>query len=628
MSHEPRSSRPGESEIPSTGATASGGGGHRWQLAWTRPCPDGWLDVGVALVLATLYVLLLLSGLAELGYARDEGFYFVASQAYETWFQALWADPGSAMERVDSFWRQNNEHPALIKSLFALSHLLLQKRWQLFDLEGTSFRFPAMVLAGVGVGLVYLWGARARSRLCGAVAAVSLAAMPRFFFHAHLACFDAPIVTMWTLCAYAYWRSLERAGWWWPVAVGLSFGLALNTKHNSWFLPIVCGTHAGLMGLSHLVASVRQRLDRPRAEAGRLMLRRAALSLAAMATLGPLLFWAMWPWLWHDTWVRLQAYANFHLHHVYYNMEFLGRNYFQPPMPRSYAFVMTAATVPAITLLLFAWGLGRSVRPIGARLWAAFASGPRRAREGGGEVSSRGAAAVAARGPRELATHTLLLWLLAMVVQYAAWLSPETPIFGGTKHWMTAYPFLVLFAGVGLQSVVKTARAAWSRRSGPGWLRRWASSPALDVGFAMAVLVAPVVEAVHAHPWGLSAYSPLVGGAAGGATLGLNRGFWGYTTGAVADYLNGAAPRRARVYVHDTAAPSWQMLRRDGRVRRDLRTARSIAEADIGLYHHEKHMSGQEYQNWVAFQTTRPDHIAGLDGVPVIWVYRAPEPKP
>jgi hypothetical protein len=219
----------------------------------------------------------------------------------------------------------------------------------------------------------------------------------------------------------------------------------------------------------------------------------------------------------------------------------------------------------------------------------------------------------------------MLLWLLAMVVQYGAWLSSSTPIFGGTKHWMTAYPFLVLFAGIGLQAAVDRARARWTAPGGaPRWLQRVAAGPALEVGFAAAVLVAPAVQALHAHPWGLSSYTPLVGGAAGGATLGLNRGFWGYTTGAVADHLNEVAPKRARVFIHDTAGASWHMLRNDGRVRRDLNGVGSLARAQLGLYHHEKHMAGVEHQSWMVFGTAEPDHIAGLDGVPVIWVYRAP----
>ncbi len=137
-----------------------------------------------------------------------------------------------------------------------------------------------------------------------------------------------------------------------------------------------------------------------------------------------------------------------------------------------------------------------------------------------------------------------------------------------------------------------------------------------------AVVAAPIAETLHAHPWALSSYTPLVGGAPGGASLGLNRSFWGYTTGAVVDYLNEHVPPRGTVYIHDTAGQAWDMLLRDGRLRKDIRGVGAVAGADFALYHHEKHMLGQAYQAWVAFGTTSPEHIAGLDGVPVILVYR------
>jgi hypothetical protein len=607
----------------------------RWLGALEQPHPSGWREPAIALVIACAYLLLLLGTVKDLGYARDEGFYFQAARAYQGWFEQLWREPAVALARVDSVWRNNSEHPGLMKSLFALSNLLFYQRWHLFALEGTSFRFPAMVLSGLGIGLVYLWGARACGRLCGLGAALGLGFMPRFFFQAHLACFDAPVVTMWTLCAYCYWRALARGGWLWPIAVGLSFGLALDTKHNSWFLPLACGLHALLLELGTWLSRYGRGAKQPAGAGGAgdersrdldsderlrvtLRRRRSLAALGGMALLGPPVFYALWPWIWHDTVKRLTVYARFHLEHVYYNMEFLGRNYWTPPMPRSYAFVMTAATVPAITLLLFAiglWASGRvELRPLGASLRgvvARLAGRPRRAED--------------ERKHAELEPGTALLWLLAMAVQYAAWLSPKTPIFGGTKHWMTAYPFLTLFAGVGLVAVVRAARKAWEPGAPvPLALRRLAAGPGLELGFAAAVLAAPVVETLHVHPWGLSSYSPLVGGAAGGASLGLNRSFWGYTTGAVTGYLNATAKRGARVYVHDTASPAWDMLYSDGRLRRDIRGVGSVAGADFGLYHHEMHMQGQEYQNWVAFGTVRPDQIAGLDGVPVIWVYRQP----
>jgi hypothetical protein len=229
-----------------------------------------------------------------------------------------------------------------------------------------------------------------------------------------------------------------------------------------------------------------------------------------------------------------------------------------------------------------------------------------------------------------------VLWAACLVLSYAPWLLPSTPIFGGTKHWMTAYPFIALFAGAAFSAAVRRARVGLRalrvarRGSGatagafaPGAaLAAAARGPLVPALLGAAVVAAPIAETLHAHPWALSAYTPLVGGAPGAASLGLNRAFWGYTTGAVVDYLNEHVPPRGTVYIHDTAGQAWDMLLRDGRLRKDIRGVGAVAGADFALYHHEKHMLGQAYQAWVAFGTTSPEHVAGLDGVPVILVYR------
>src|SRR5690606_8310595 len=160
-------------------------------------------------------------------------------------------------------------------------------------------------------------------------------------------------------------------------------------------------------------------------------------------------------------------------------------------------------------------------------------------------------------------------------------------------HWMTAYPFLALFAGVGV--------VAAARRLAIAWRRQPRGRPVAIGGVVAASLVTPAFEAIGAHPWALSFYTPLVGGAAGAASLGLNRGFWGYTTGAVATEIDALAPPRGRVFIHDTALASWRMLQRDRRIRADLSPVPSVVDADLALYHHEMHMGGVEYQIWVAF---------------------------
>jgi Dolichyl-phosphate-mannose-protein mannosyltransferase len=553
--------------------------------------PIDFRDHLIGLALGAGYVTILVLTASKLGYARDEGFYFRAAESYAGWFDRLLANPSAAMERgaVDGAWGANHEHPALVKSLFGLSWKLLYKNWHLFSEEGTSFRFAGMCFAGMGLWLIYIWGAEVRTRLAGLVAALLFALMPRVFYHSHLDCFDVPIATMWALAAYVYWRSLRSGTLGWALLAGVAFGLALDTKHNAWFLPIAAVLHTSLTRGGTILRGFRR---------GEF---RVPLALVSMATLGPLVFFALWPWIWFDTVARLTAYVQFHLNHEYYNMVFLGENYWKPPMPRGYAWLMTLGTVPTITLVLFGIGALSRIRAHLARVF--HWSGP---------------AAHDAAG-------TDLLWAIGVGIAYAPWLSTSTPIFGETKHWFNAYPFLCLFAGVGFDVVARSMRPLALRISErvprlgrvlPGW--------GYDALLAIVTLSAPLVETVHSHPWGLSNYTPLVGGAAGAASLGLNRQFWGFTTGAVTDYLNAHVHPGDSVFIHDTAGDAWDMLHRDGRLRPEVGAAWAPHQGTFALYHHEEHMEGVEYQIWTAYKTASPVHIGSYDGVPIIYVYAKP----
>ena len=546
-------------------------------------------DPLIAFSLAATYVLLLVATTRNLGYARDEGFYFHAASDYKKWFDILFTDPRQALqqETVDRFWRTNHEHPAFVKSLFALSVKWLHQENHVFRESGTAFRFPGMVLSSVGIATVYLWGRRAIGRLPGLVAALLLALQPAMFYHSHLACFDVAVMTMWLVTTYAYARSLDGGGLPWALATGVLYGLELNTKHNAWLLPPALVIHL-------LVTRGPKRLLRD----FRTGHTRIPIALLGMAVIGPVVFYTTWPWIWFDTGRRLAEYVAFHMNHEYYNMEFLGVTYFRPPMPRLYAWVMTLATVPTITLVLSILGLLLMCREL--PWWRSARARPRAERLAMGNRFS-----------------TRSLWLLCMLTSYAPWLSNMTPIFGGTKHWITAYPFLCLFAGLGFDWTLRELKSLAAPRL--------AELRLVEIGSFLSVVLGPAVMTFHAHPWGLSAYMPIVGGTPGGASLGLNRSFWGYTTGAVQDFIDEHAPENAQVYVHDTAMDSWYRLVKDGRIRSDLVGSLSLSSTDVSLYHHEQHMARVEYQLWVDYGTVSPATIGANDGVPIVWVYLRPK---
>ena len=555
---------------------------------WVLPPAIGWRDHLIGAFFAVVLVAWLLSTARGLGFARDEGFYFYSASSYAGWFEELFKNGKSAMEQgvVDRYWSANHEHPSLMKSLFALSWMFLHKKHAIFADASTAFRFPGMAMAGFALWITYIFGARLFSRPAGAVAAALLALMPHLFYNAHLACFDVPIVTMWLLSVYVFYRSSQTGTFAWAIAAGVVYGLTLETKHNAWILPAVFVPHV-------LFTYARGFMGGPKPAA------KVPWNLIAMATLGPLVFRALWPWIWFDTEARVTEYVNFHVNHEYYNIEFLGRNYFGPPSPPLYAPLLILASVPTVTILLFLLGAADRTRDSITALKAFFAS-----KEGRKDA-----------GPHDAAADLLLA--LAFSAPLAVFFLPKTPIFGGTKHWMPAYPFLALFAGRGFALACGAVRQLMAER--PRWEPHAKVAP---WALALAAISGPFFITRHSHPFGLSTYVPLVGGTAGGADLGLNRQFWGYTTESLGPWLQANAPKHAAIFIHDTAWQSWERLIAEKRLRPDLRGVGSPTEALFSIVHHELHMNEVDYSIWAAYETVSPVYILAHDGVPIISLYR------
>jgi 4-amino-4-deoxy-L-arabinose transferase-like glycosyltransferase len=558
----------------------------------------GWRDHVIGAALGIAYVVWLLATARSLGFPRDEGFYFRAATQYAQWFRMVLDGAKGAFDRgtIDGAWGYNHEHPALMKTLFSFSWMLFHEKFHVFADASNAFRLPGMAMGGLAIWVTYLFGARHWTRRAGLVAAGLFALMPGVFFHAHLACFDIPITAMWTLSIYVYWRSVEKGGLLWAIAVGVVFGLTLETKHNAWILPFVFFPHAIYAHRRAIVANARAlRVSIP-------------LNLVALVVLGPLVFYALWPWMWHDTTARVQEYVAFHLHHEYYNLEYLHVNYFGPPSPKSYMPVLIFATIPTVTIVLFLLGLFDRARAavIRTRVWI---SDRVKGRKG---FFERLVTALSA--PERDKAETDVLFALALGAAVTPWFLSTTPIFGGTKHWMTGYPFLALFAGRGFDlvwSALDRALATVDDR------RRLVARIAL----VAAVFAAPLAVTIHSHPFGIAPYVPFVGGTAGGADLGLNRSFWGYLTENADAWLETHAQRNAPIFIHDTAMDSWFRMLDEKRVRPDLRAVGTPSEAAIALVQHELHMSEVDFQIWMAFGSDAPADVVVHDGVPFVSIY-------
>ena len=177
------------------------------------------IDLCIGLALAVSYFAVMLATVEKVGFVRDEGYYFKASGDYLGWFDELWSNvkigkPGRSLSKanIDRWWSYNHEHPALMKEFFGFSWQVFSQKLHLVR-NSTGFRLPGMFFGGLALALLYLFGAQAFNRRVGLFAALALGTVPRFFFHAHLACFDVPIATMTLFTVYAFWLSAGDRRW-------------------------------------------------------------------------------------------------------------------------------------------------------------------------------------------------------------------------------------------------------------------------------------------------------------------------------------------------------------------------------------------------------------------------------
>ena len=571
------------------------------------------LDVVFALVLFLATTAMLQFSSRRQGFARDEGYYFHAAEQHAAYYEELFGrvmrgDLRALVDRklVDRFFSYNQEHPPLAKTLFGLSWRFLHrcncpqepglhalsytKRHATLGLlkNGEAMRLPSHALAGALVAAIYALGRRLYGRT-GAFVAAGLAILaPRHFFHAELACFDAPVTAMLGLTTWAYVRAQQTLSWRYALLTGLLFGLSLSTKLNAFFLPPLLFFHA-----LWLRKDLLRTTNSSESPFFRRLLRWVFQPWAlAMATVGPLVYLLSWPHLWFDTARRFSAYVSFHLHHVHYNIEYLGQNHNRPPYPWHYVPVMTLLTMPVLTLLL---------AKLGAVLWGLV---PQKV-----ELPPPD-------GERRAGAFPLLL--ASAVYPMLIIMRPGTPIFGAEKHWLPSVPFLALLSGAAVAYVVSALF------SSPAARRSFA------VAFSCLVLLPSALSVFRSHPYGLSHYNALAGGPVGAATLGMNRQFWGYSVRGAMPFLN-TLPPRTPVYFHDANGFQLQMSQLDGFLRRDLPDSGmeepGVRSSIAALVLHEKHFNKYEYWMWDAYGTTKPSFVLTHLGVPLCTVYERPKPE-
>ncbi len=529
----------------------------------------------IAVALAAVYFVALWVTAPAVGYVRDEGYYFKAAAEYGAWWDVLFSarffDAFTDAE-ITKHFSYNTEHPALVKLTMGITFRVLHD-WLSIAEPAQAYRATGFLFGAVSVMATFLLGRRLFSMQVGLLAAALLAAQPRFFYDAHLACFDTAVTAMWTLSIWAFWRAydadraqLRRNA----LVAALVFGLALATKLNGLFLPFVfvaVWLWTGRLGRS---------LRFVRGPSGGLDLQLPSIPwvLLACAIIGPIIFYLHWPYIWHDTFARVGSYIGFHMNHEHYPASYFHDVLSKPPFPIGFPFVMALYTVPVPVLVLGGVGFVRTG-------WRAL-----RNREGGA---------------------TLLV--IAGLMPIALIAMPSTPIFGGVKHWYNSLPVLSILA-------------AWLALDGASALSR--TIPALPrvavAAVLSAVMLAPGIFGIGAsHPYGIGAYNALAGGIRGGAELGMQRGFWGGMGHELMPKI-ASLPPGSRVFFNRTNYDSYRMYTREGALPTHVYYANNPRNIAAALHFEQPEHGEKEGEIW---SSLGPRPVAGVyaDNVTLVQLY-------
>ncbi|MFT3842335.1 MAG: glycosyltransferase family 39 protein [Myxococcaceae bacterium] len=588
------------------------------------------LDMRVGAGLFALAFLSLAFTEKDVGFTRDESVYFFASENHARWLTSPSFDDAAITHAYDF----NHEHPALVKNLSGLSFVLLHEKLNLLR-PAAAFRVPPWLMASMLASLIYAFTRRLFGRPAAVFAAVSWFLVPRQFFNSHLECFDVPIAAMWALVIYCYYRAHDtRWGWLWT---GITFGLAIATKHNALFLPFVLipfalvkawlssrgkdearnlvfslvgayGAVAVLYGLLFLALGVVKFQGQfvalsphtllfallgfatwailSRLHTVDLETFRTVAPIGAMAVLGPVIWYLHWPYLWHAPVDRTAWYLQFHATHNHYAWFYLGEVLREPPFPLDYVVRVTAMTVPTAIFFPMVLGWCRSV-------WRMV----------------------------RLRTDLLELLVLANSVWAIAIISqPSVPHFGGVKHWFPSMPFLAVLGAGALWRASEGAAAFITER-----FKRAVKTEQIFAGLASLCGVSALIATMHLFAFGTSAYSELAGGLPGAASLGMQRQFWSNNLTGVLDWINANARPGDRIYFHECHGGQIHDYQRNGMLRTDIRPVNGPDGADIVAYQYHQEFRDQEFLAWDALGTHHPVTGLYLDETPQVVVYRRGE---
>lgn len=352
------------------------------------------------------------------------------------------------------------DHPPVGRLFPGLSHYLMG--WLIPGSETCAYNVVAARLGSCSafslMVLLLVEFSRRRFDLTHAtlVGAVLLC-MPHLLGHARIASLESATNLAWVsalISLMAWWTGCKTPTLRQSMMTGVLFGLLLLTKvQGIFFGPVVAGW-----------ALIRFR-------------DRAILPLSIVGLTGFAVFFAGWPWLWLDPVSHVMKYLGRTTDRPTLYCWYFGERFADKAVPWHFPFVMTLASLPAVSVVGL---LGR--------------------------VGARGFDAVDG-----LSMFSILLPLCIFAV-------PGVPVYDGTRLFLIVMPAIALMAARGLARVLKMLVE-----------NRWQLSRSSTLKAAVIASVLMMVSAFPktSSPIAINEYGILCGGNRSAAFLGFEASYWG-----------------------------------------------------------------------------------------------------
>ncbi|MBN1900310.1 glycosyltransferase family 39 protein [Candidatus Sumerlaeota bacterium] len=485
-------------------------------------------DIVFLLLLFFLTQAFVLLSCLDYGLSWDEAYYYEPSRSAARWLSDLFLlrNRPFSRESIDQVWSEIRELPSVVKISLGISHAMFSP----FLGPLVSLRIPSALAFSLTLVLIYILMLKSFGRGAAAFSVSAYALMPRIFGHAHIAASETITVFMHMAVMYCFLKGMERPRW--SVALGVVFGLALNTKINCLFLPMI------LLPWAHLYHR-----------------KKYGNNFFSMAFLSPLVMILTWPWLWHDTFRRLLEYIAFFIAHQFTAVFYFGQkyNYGSTLAPWHYPFILAVLTIPPLFLFFILTGVAGALQflrknPVGA----------------------------------------LFLWGALFTLTLSA--APSSPKYDGVRLFIPAFLFLALLAGVGMVFLQKNlpvflgAFFAGFRTTGNSDFRiseKWNRIfPIVSIAL---VLTTGIFSIGISHPFPLSYFNIFIGGIRGAYKKGMETTYWGEAVNSrVLDVLN-ELPTSSRIKTLALHDEVFNLLQDWGKIRRDLQINPSDPPYDYHL---------------------------------------------